>query len=168
MAPATYASRIVLPLSLQGSLPAGWLSLYREGVEPSGSLQKVSRSSILLLAGLAFTGRASNPLDRCKRFQDHPSSFSGLSLAQGKFHFGVHVCNSHNGLHCLPALNGATGSLGNFPECLTGRTSMLALADDAALARLAIAAAQRRARLPPSKLWIARSRACPRGLGYAR
>src|SRR5262249_49870554 len=43
-----------------GSLPAGWLSLYREGVEPSGSLQKVS---------------------------DHPSSFSGLSLAQGKFHF---------------------------------------------------------------------------------
>src|SRR5262249_61986663 len=59
LAPATYASRIVLPLSLQGSLPAGWLSLYREGVEPSGSLQKVS---------------------------DHPSSFSGLSLAQGKFH----------------------------------------------------------------------------------
>src|SRR5260370_23873991 len=55
-----YASRIVLPPSLQGSLPAGWLSLYREGVEPSGSLQKVS---------------------------DHPSSFSGLSLAQGKFHF---------------------------------------------------------------------------------
>src|SRR5260370_11280839 len=54
-----YASRIVLPPSLQGSLPAGWLSLYREGVEPSGSLQKVS---------------------------DHPSSFSGLSLAQGKFH----------------------------------------------------------------------------------
>src|SRR6516164_7699022 len=49
----------VLPLSLQGSLPAGWLSLYREGVEPSGSLQKVS---------------------------DHLSSFSGLSLAQGKFH----------------------------------------------------------------------------------
>src|SRR6516164_8257777 len=48
------------PPSLQDSLPAGWLSLYREGVEPSGSLQKVS---------------------------DHPSSFSGLSLAQGKFHF---------------------------------------------------------------------------------
>src|SRR6516164_11219416 len=47
------------PPSLQDSLPAGWLSLYREGVEPSGSLQKVS---------------------------DHPSSFSGLSLAQGKFH----------------------------------------------------------------------------------
>jgi hypothetical protein len=37
------------------------------------------------LAGLAFTGRASNPLDRCKRFQIiHPPS--GLSLAQGKFH----------------------------------------------------------------------------------
>src|SRR5262249_8167342 len=37
-----------------------WLArLYREGVEPFGSLQKVS---------------------------DHPSSFSGLGLAQGKFH----------------------------------------------------------------------------------
>src|SRR5260370_36885207 len=57
-----YASRIVLPPSLQGSLPAGWLSLYREGVEPSGSLQKVS---------------------------DHPSSLSGLSLAQGKFHLNL-------------------------------------------------------------------------------
>src|SRR6516164_5768816 len=42
-------------------LASGWLArLYREGVEPSGSLQKVS---------------------------DHSSSFSGLSLAQGKFHF---------------------------------------------------------------------------------
>jgi hypothetical protein len=44
---------------MQSSLPAGWLSLYREGVKPSGSLQKVS---------------------------DHSSSFSGLGLAQGKFH----------------------------------------------------------------------------------
>ena len=43
-------------------LASGWLArLYREGVEPSGSLQKVS---------------------------DHPSSFSGLGLAQGKFHRG--------------------------------------------------------------------------------
>ena len=42
-------------------LASGWLArLYREGVEPSGSLQKVS---------------------------DHPSSFSGLGLAQGKFQF---------------------------------------------------------------------------------
>ena len=40
-------------------LASGWLArLYREGVEPSGSLQKVS---------------------------GHPSSFSGLGLAQGKF-----------------------------------------------------------------------------------
>src|SRR6516164_6235866 len=56
-APAAYASRTMSPPSLQDSLPAGWLSLYREGVEPSGSLQKVS---------------------------DHPSSFSGLSLAQAE------------------------------------------------------------------------------------
>src|SRR5262249_51696544 len=52
---------IVLPLSLQGSLPAGWL---------------------------AFTGRESNPQDRYKRFQVAvSSSFSGFILAQGKFHF---------------------------------------------------------------------------------
>jgi hypothetical protein len=44
-------------------LASGWLArLYREGVEPSGSLQKVS---------------------------DHPSSFSGLGLAQGKFHLAA-------------------------------------------------------------------------------
>src|SRR5438874_2167817 len=30
------------PPPLQSSLPAGWLGLYREGVEPSGALQKVS------------------------------------------------------------------------------------------------------------------------------
>ena len=42
---------------------------------------------------------------------------------------------------------------------------MLALADDAALARLVIAAArQGRARLPPRSFPIARSRACPCGL----
>ena len=40
-APAAYASRMMLPPSLQGSLPAGWL---------------------------AFTGRESNPLDRDERF----------------------------------------------------------------------------------------------------
>src|SRR5262249_16240111 len=54
------ASRLVLPPPLQGSLPAGWL---------------------------AFTGRESNPQDRYKRFQIAvSSSFSGLSLAQGKLH----------------------------------------------------------------------------------
>src|SRR5262245_59006478 len=46
--------------TIHAKLASGRLArLYREGVEPSGSLQKVS---------------------------DHPSSFSGLSLAQGKFH----------------------------------------------------------------------------------
>jgi hypothetical protein len=52
-------------------LASGWLArLYREGVEPSGSLQKVS---------------------------DHPSSFSGLGLAQGKFHRGPSVsCKPHS------------------------------------------------------------------------
>src|SRR5262249_38919864 len=52
---------MVLPPSLQSSLPAGWL---------------------------AFTGRELNPLDCYKRFQiTFPSSFSGFVLAQGKFHF---------------------------------------------------------------------------------
>src|SRR6266566_103395 len=60
LAPAAYASRLVLPPPLQGSLPAGWL---------------------------AFTGRESNPQDRYKRFQIAvSSSFSGFILAQGKFH----------------------------------------------------------------------------------
>ena len=51
---------MVLPPSLQSSLPAGWL---------------------------AFTGRELNPLDCYKRFQiTFSSSFSGFVLAQGKFH----------------------------------------------------------------------------------
>src|SRR6266566_2057719 len=62
LAPAAYASRLVLPPPLQGSLPAGWL---------------------------AFTGRESNPQDRYKRFQIAvSSSFSGFILAQGKLHRG--------------------------------------------------------------------------------
>src|SRR6516164_5248914 len=65
-APAAYASTMVLPPSLQSSLPAGWL---------------------------AFTGRELNPLDRYKRFQiTFPSSFSGFVLAQGKFHNVPQTC----------------------------------------------------------------------------
>jgi len=41
-ASAVYASRVALPPPMQDSLPAGGLRLYREGVEPSGSLRKVS------------------------------------------------------------------------------------------------------------------------------
>ena len=53
--------------TIPARLASGWLArLCREGLEPSGSLQKVS---------------------------DHPSSFSGLSLAQGKFH-GVLLRNA--------------------------------------------------------------------------
>src|SRR5262249_25548088 len=49
----------MLPPSLQDSLPAGWL---------------------------AFAGRAST-LWIAAKVSGHPSSFSGLGLAQGKFHF---------------------------------------------------------------------------------
>src|SRR5580704_12709472 len=55
-APAAYASRKVLPPSMQDSLPAGWL---------------------------AFTGRELNPLDRDEGFQiTSSSSLPGLFLAQ--------------------------------------------------------------------------------------
>ena len=54
-APVAYASRMVLPPSMQGSLPAGWL---------------------------AFTGRELNPLDRNEGFQVTSSSLPGLFLAQ--------------------------------------------------------------------------------------
>src|SRR5580704_14025532 len=54
-APVAYASRMVLPPSMQGSLPAGWL---------------------------AFTGRELNPLDRDEGFQITSSSLPGLFLAQ--------------------------------------------------------------------------------------
>jgi hypothetical protein len=46
-----YASRVSLPPHVQGLLPAGRLGLCREGVEPSGSLRKVSaRLTIILLS----------------------------------------------------------------------------------------------------------------------
>src|SRR5256886_2017369 len=59
--------------TIPARLASGWLArLCREGVEPSGSLQKVS---------------------------DHPSSFSGLSLAQGKCHGSPSRMLTRNGLH---------------------------------------------------------------------
>ena len=61
-APVAYASRMVLPPSMQGSLPAGWL---------------------------AFTGRELNPLDRDEGFQiTSSSSLPGLFLAQQPTPFG--------------------------------------------------------------------------------
>src|SRR5262245_63727793 len=42
------------------------------------------------ITGLQKMGKAQNELDR--------------------------ILNSHNGLHCLPALNGTTDALGNFPR----------------------------------------------------
>jgi transposase len=48
--PAAYASRVASPPPMQGSLPAGGLRLYREGVEPSGSRRKVSLLHVVLLS----------------------------------------------------------------------------------------------------------------------
>src|ERR1700709_2961232 len=49
-ASAVYASRAMLPSAMQDSLPAGGLRLSREGVEPSGSLRKVSGYITILLS----------------------------------------------------------------------------------------------------------------------
>src|SRR5262245_10939839 len=96
------------PPSLQGSLPAGWLSLYREGVEPSGSLQKVS---------------------------DHPSSFSGLSLAQGKFHVEPPLHHSITSSARASSIGGTSrpsapavlrfSTSSNLVACSTGRSAGL-------------------------------------------
>jgi hypothetical protein len=48
--PAAYASQATSPPPVQGSLPAGGLRLYREGVEPSGSLREVSGLHVFLLS----------------------------------------------------------------------------------------------------------------------
>src|SRR5439155_2412788 len=73
--------------TIPAKLASGWLArLYREGVEPSGLLQKVS---------------------------DYPSSFSGLSLAQGKFHW-------------LP-LRRETAKRGGHRTCRFARGSMTTL-----------------------------------------
>ena len=56
-------------------------------------------------------------------------------ISAGKFHFVLHHCNGHNDLHCLLVLNDATGSLGNFPHCLTPRAFVLLAGRRFALSR---------------------------------
>src|SRR5262249_13399769 len=58
LAPAAYASRMVLPPPMQSSLPAGWL---------------------------AFSGRELNPLDHYKRFQTIHPPFLDLAWRRGSF-----------------------------------------------------------------------------------
>jgi hypothetical protein len=49
-APALLRFAFRVATHAQGWLPAGWLGLYREGVEPSGSLRKVSDHMTILLS----------------------------------------------------------------------------------------------------------------------
>jgi hypothetical protein len=85
-APAAYASRMVLPPSMQSSLPAGWL---------------------------AFTGRASNPLDHTKGFRSHfHSPFLDLSWRYRDE---------------LPALHWITSSTRSKIDCGTVNPSALAI-----------------------------------------
>src|SRR5208337_3891818 len=63
-ASAVYASRATSPSPMQDSLPAGGLRLYREGVEPSGSLRKVSGYVSILLSRTSPVARVDmNELD---------------------------------------------------------------------------------------------------------
>jgi hypothetical protein len=66
------------------------------------------------LAGLAFTGRASNPLDRCKRFQIIHPPFLDLAWRKGSF-----IVN-------LPSLHSITSSARNRND--SGIVSLSALA----------------------------------------
>ena len=67
------------------------------------------------LAGLAFTGRASNPLDRCKRFQIIHPPFLDLAWRKGSF-----ILN-------LPSHHSITSSARNSSEVGTSRPSALAV-----------------------------------------
>ena len=71
------------------------------------------RDVITRLVGKNRTKEAAMTRSECRR-----RSEPGQSCLPGS-HSYVANCSSDNGLHCLPALNGATGSLGDFPECLT-------------------------------------------------
>jgi Transposase IS66 family len=74
-ASAVYASRATLPSPMQDSLPAGGLRLCREGVEPSGSLRKVSgRSHVILLSRaypVASWVHAERLVHKLDTFTDH-------------------------------------------------------------------------------------------------
>src|SRR5262249_19778864 len=48
------------------------------------------------LAGLAFTGRASNPLDRCKRFQIIHPPFLDLAWRKGSFILNLPLPSHHS------------------------------------------------------------------------
>src|SRR6476659_4651394 len=67
------------------------------------------------LAGLAFTGRASNPLDRCKRFQIIHPPFLDLAWRKGSF------------ILKLPSHHSITSSASNWIELGTSMPSALAV-----------------------------------------
>ncbi len=61
------------------------MSMAAEGIADTGGLNAAHRTPCktrFRLAGRAFAGRESNPLDRYERFQFVASSSPGLTLAQ--------------------------------------------------------------------------------------
>jgi len=89
-ASAVYASRATSPPPMQDSLPAGGLRLYREGVEPSGSLRKVSDQCFILLSRACPVASRIFPKSYAKRlrgrlsvsFARGESGFRGVRLAR--------------------------------------------------------------------------------------
>ena len=79
-------------------------------------------------------------------------SESGRSAALPR----IDAMSNLNGLRCLPALNGATDALGNFPECLTWRNQDRSGAREAyrssasAAPRASVGPGRRRLRTRPS------------------
>ena len=90
------------------------------------------------LAGLAFTGRASNPLDRCKRFQIIHPPFLDLAWRKGSFILNLPLASRHSSTRsaiasrpggnvipsALAVLRLMTNS--NLVGCRTGRSAGLA------------------------------------------
>jgi hypothetical protein len=93
------------------------------------------------LAGLAFTGRASNPLDRYKRFQIIHPPFLDLAWRKGSF-----ILN-------LPSHHSITSSASNWIELGTSMPSALAVCMLITNSNLVDCKTGRSAGLAPLRIW---------------
>src|SRR5215472_11950625 len=85
------------------------------------------RGSTSTVTALPFTVSATADMTFLLEIRPKTSFFAPTGETgggSGQNRVDVPIFSSHNDLHCLPALNGATCPLGNFPQCLTGRSSL--------------------------------------------